>query len=69
MKTGIFDKKFSQIAHSAFDTRQDYDYDDFSSPSELEAGSQFNNAQIFIAKVEEKRAKLINGVLDLPNIP
>lgn len=69
IKTGIFDKRYSKIVHSAFDTRQDYDYEDFSTPTEIEANSQFNDAQVFIAKVEQKRAELINGEIGLPNVP
>lgn len=68
VKTGIFDKQYSRIAHSAFDTRQDYDYEDFSTPSETEASSQFNDAQKFIAEVERIKLKIINGEIDLPNI-
>ncbi len=68
VKTGIFDKNYSKVAHSAFDTRQNYDYEDFSIPSEMEASSQFNDAQQFIAEVESKRKKIINGKLDLPDV-
>jgi uncharacterized protein (UPF0332 family) len=68
VKTGIFDKRYSKIAHSAFDTRQSYDYEDFSIPSETEATSQTNDAQIFLTEVELKRAKLIKGEINLPNV-
>lgn len=66
VKTNIFDKRFSEIAHTAFDSRQDFDYDDFVIPSEKEALPQFQNAQQLIAEVEFKRAQLINGDLNLP---
>ncbi len=66
VKTAIFDKHFSEIAHTVFDSRQDFDYEDFSIPSEAEALSQFQNAQQLIAEVEQKRTKLINGDLSLP---
>ena len=69
VKTAIFDKRFSEIAHTAFDSRQDFDYDDFVIPTEPEALSQFQNAQQLIAEVEQKRAKLISGDLSLPEIP
>jgi len=66
VKTAIFGKRFSEIAHTAFDSRQDFDYEDFSIPSETEALSQFQNAQQLIAEAEEKRTKLINGEVSLP---
>jgi uncharacterized protein (UPF0332 family) len=66
VKSAIFDERFSEIAHTAFDSRQDFDYDDFSIPTETEARSQFQNAQELIAEVEQKRVKLINGDLTLP---
>ena len=69
VKTAIFDKRFSEIAHTAFDSRQDFDYDDFVIPTEPEALSQFQNAQQLISEVEQKRAKLINGDLSLPKVP
>jgi len=69
VKTAIFDKRFSEIAHTAFDSRQDFDYDDFAIPSETEALSQFQNAQQLLAEAEQKRNKLINGDLSLPNTP
>ncbi|MFQ5633595.1 MAG: HEPN domain-containing protein, partial [bacterium] len=37
VKTAIFEKRFSEIAHTAFGSRQDFDYEDFSIPSETEA--------------------------------
>ena len=69
VKTALFDKRFSEIAHTAFDSRQDFDYEDFSIPSETEALAQFQNAQQLIAEVEEKRTKLIKGDLSLPKTP
>ncbi|MGI0015013.1 MAG: hypothetical protein ACREBU_16460 [Nitrososphaera sp.] len=69
LKTNIFDKRFSEITHTAFDSRQDFDYDDFVIPTETEALAQFQNAQQLIAEVELKRTKLINGDLNLPKTP
>ncbi len=60
------DERFSEIAHTAFDSRQDFDYDDFTVPTETEARSQFQNAQELIAEVEQKRVKFINEDLTLP---
>lgn len=69
VKTAIFDKSYSEIAHIAFDSRQDFDYEDFSIPSETEALSQFQNAQQMITEIEAKRTKIINGDLSLPITP
>lgn len=66
VKTSLFDKRFSEIAHAAFDIRGDSDYEDFYIPSETEALSQFKDAGTFIAKVEQIREKLIMGHLPLP---
>ena len=68
VKTGVFDKKFSKIAHSAFDTRQDNDYEDFYSPSEEESQKQLREAATFITEVEIKRQLLINQEIKLPII-
>lgn len=68
VKTGIFEKEFSKIAHTAFDIRQDSDYDDFFYPIEEDASSQYKKAKKFIDGVEETRINLINGQIDLPVI-
>jgi hypothetical protein len=58
--------KFNGIACDYVRKEQDFDYDDFSVPTETEARSQFQNAQELIAEVEQKRVKFINGDLPLP---
>jgi uncharacterized protein (UPF0332 family) len=68
VKPGIFDKQFSKIVHSAFDTRQDNDYEDFYVPLEAEAQEQYNNATRFIGEIERKRELFIQGKLSLPTI-
>jgi uncharacterized protein (UPF0332 family) len=68
VKTGIFDKQFSKIVHSAFDTRQDNDYEDFYVPSEAEAQEQYDNATRFIGEIERKRELFIKGKISLPTI-
>lgn len=60
VRTAVFDKTLSKIAHLAFDSRQDSDYEDFYMPSEKDAQKQFENATRFINEIENKRAKLIN---------
>ena len=66
VKTGIFEKEFSKIAHTAFDVRQDSDYDDFFYPVIEEAASQYKKAKKFIDQVYETRLKLTRGQIDLP---
>jgi uncharacterized protein (UPF0332 family) len=68
IKTGIIDKEFSKIAHSAFDSRQDSDYEDFYTPSEEDASVQLEKARALINEISIKREKLINEDLDLPAI-
>lgn len=68
VKPGIFEKQFSKIVHSAFDTRQDNDYEDFYVPSEADAQEQHDNATQFIGEIECKRELFIQGKLSLPTI-
>lgn len=68
VKPGIFEKQFSKIVHSAFDTRQDNDYEDFYVPSEADAQEQHDNAIRFIGEIECKRELFIQGKLSLPTI-
>ena len=68
VKPGVFEKKFSKIVHSAFDTRQDTDYEDFYVPSESDAQEQYDNATRFIREIEHKRELFIQGKLSLPTI-
>ena len=67
VKTGIFEKQYSKIAHTAFDTRQDNDYEDFYEPSEADAQEQHANAMMFIQEVEKKLEQFGNGTLALPS--
>ena len=68
VKTGIFEKNYSKIAHSAFDTRQDNDYEDFYIPSEEEAEKQLKDAEIFLNEIENKKRLLVNQKISLPVI-
>lgn len=68
VKTGIFDKKFSRIAHSAFDSRQDYDYEDFYMPTKEESQNQIEDAEDFIHEVESKIKLLVDEKISLPKI-
>lgn len=68
VKSGIFNKDYSNIVHTAFDIRQDTDYEDFYAPSLEEAKDQFQNAEKVMKEVEEKTKRIIDGKLDLPKI-
>ncbi len=67
VKTRIFSREFSKIAHAAFNLRQDNDYEDFYKPSYEDAEHQIEDAKIFLKEVEIKRQKLIRNEIDLPN--
>jgi len=68
IKTGIFDRQFGKIVHTAFDVRQASDYDDFYVTSEEQAATQFENCSKFIAEVEKKHLLLVEGKITLPNV-
>jgi uncharacterized protein (UPF0332 family) len=68
IKTGIIDKEYSKIAHSAFDSRQDSDYEDFYTPSIEDSLMQLEKAKTFVNEMIMKRDKFINEELDLPII-
>jgi len=68
VKTGIFDRQFSKIVHTAFDVRQDYDYEDFYLPSEVDAKEQFENAKQFVSEIDHKRELFIQGKIMFPDI-
>jgi uncharacterized protein (UPF0332 family) len=68
VKTGLCDKQFSEIAHSAFDVRQVHDYQDFPVPTYEQAKEQFDDATRFLQEIEQKRGLFIQGKLSLPPI-
>ena len=68
VKTKIFDKKYSEIAHSAFNSRQDNDYEDFYTPSEDESNRQIKESEDFLNEIEKIRESLIIGRINLPQI-
>lgn len=68
VKTKIFYKQFSKIAHSAFDSRQDSDYEDFYQPTRENAQQQLEQAKSFVREVETKREQFINQEISLPTI-
>jgi uncharacterized protein (UPF0332 family) len=67
-QTKILDKRFSKIAHQAFDARQDNDYEDFYVPEEIESADQIKNVEIFIQEIERKINLLRTGDVALPQI-
>jgi len=68
VKTSILEKEFSKIAHSAFNVRQDNDYEDFYIPSKEEAKKQPEDAEAFLDEIEKKRNLFINKEIELPII-
>ena len=52
IKTGIFDKKFSDFIGDAFEIRNNCDYEDFYIVSRLDAETQLNNATEFFKAVK-----------------
>jgi len=67
VKTGLFEKNFSKIAHLSFDSRQISDYEDYFVPKEDDAVQQYRNALDFIQECEIKRDELISSKLKLPS--
>lgn len=68
VKTGIFEKSFSHIAHSAFDVRQVSDYEDYAAPTAEQAERQVENAARLILEVEQQRSLLLQGEISLPAV-
>jgi len=52
IKTGIFEKKMSDIAGEAFQIRNDSDYEDFYIVSKQEITEQIENAEYFFGQVK-----------------
>lgn len=52
VKTGAFDKEYSDIVRGAFHIRQESDYEDFFLVSEQDASEQLQNASRFIKAVK-----------------
>ncbi len=66
VKTSIFEKRFSKIAHNAFDSRQISDYQDFQIPTAEQAKQQFDDAVRFVNEIEQRRTLFIQEKLALP---
>jgi uncharacterized protein (UPF0332 family) len=68
VKTGIMDKKFSHIVHSAFDIRQVCDYEDFAVITQEEAEMQFSNTDLLIKEIEHTFELIIQNKINIPII-
>lgn len=68
VKTGICEKQLSVIAHTAFDSRQFGDYQDFQEITAEQAQIQFDDAVRFIGEIEQQRILLIEGKTALPKV-
>jgi uncharacterized protein (UPF0332 family) len=66
VKTGIIEKEFSHIIHSAFDIRQVTDYEDYIIPTSEQAKQQFDNATKLFKEVEKKQELLLQHKIPLP---
>ena len=53
VKTGVFEKKLSDIIQDAFEICTDCDYEDFYVVAKEDVKQQIKNAEYFIAKIEE----------------
>ena len=53
VKTGVFEKKLSDIIQDAFEIRTDCDYEDFYVVAKEDVEQQIKNAEYFIVKIEE----------------
>ena len=52
VKSGVFEKKLSDIIQDAFEIRTDCDYEDFYIVAKEDVEQQIKNAEYFIAKIE-----------------
>jgi len=68
VKTKIFDKQFSIIAHSSFEYRQENDYEDFYIPTKEDSEIQLKNCEEFITEIEKIRELLITNKIEIPII-
>lgn len=69
VKTGICEKQLSTIAHTAFDSRQVHDYQDFQTLTYEQAKAQVDDATRFIHAIQQQQMLLIQGKTALPNVP
>ena len=60
VKTGLFDKEYSNIVQDAFEIRQESDYEDFYVILKEDVTLQLENAKKFVSQVKQYVEKLIN---------
>ena len=53
IKTGVFEKKLSDIIQDAFEIRTDCDYEDFYVVAKEDVARQIQDAEYFLAQIEE----------------
>ena len=68
VKTNLFEKPYSQFLHTAFDARQDNDYEDFYVPSATDAREQYDHACQLLQEIEKTCQLFWEGKLSLPTI-
>jgi uncharacterized protein (UPF0332 family) len=68
VKTGICEKQLSVIAHTAFDSRQVHDYQDFQTVTKEQSAKQVEEANLFIQEIDKKQSLLFQGKIVLPKV-
>ena len=53
VKTGVFEKRLSDIIQDAFEIRTDCDYEDFYIVAKEDVEQQLHNAEYFVSRIEE----------------
>ncbi len=61
VKTKIMEKAYSEVVHSAFNIRQENDYEDFYIPSKEESENQIKECEKFLSELEKVRSGIISG--------
>lgn len=61
VKSGMFEKKYSQIITEAFVVRSESDYDDYYVLSKEEVDEQIQNAQLFLSGIENYVENLLKS--------
>ncbi|MBR0277099.1 MAG: HEPN domain-containing protein [Clostridia bacterium] len=62
VKSGVFDKKYSEMVQDAFELKQECDYEDFYVLSKEEAITQLKNSNDFVNTVKKYIEKQINNI-------
>ena len=61
VKTGIFEKRMSDVIQNAFDIRTECDYEDFFTVTQEEVKSQIDDAAYFIGEIKSYVAEFLSS--------